>query len=126
MLYEILLPPTLERLNSILDQPIKVSESDFLIAVYGRYGASGPMTQRVFRWTFGSPQVAEEVPLEKYTTARGVLFAGDHAVWLVGFDDAEGNKDRLYVQLVGDYVPYKAPQAVVVPPHEHSGVVVVT
>lgn len=125
MLYEIILPNTFERLNSVLDQPIKVSESDFLVAVFGRYGPSGQMTQRVFRFTFGSAVAAEEVPLEKHTTARGVLFAGDHGVWLMGFEDSEGNKDRLYLQQVGDYVPYKAPQDVVVPFHRHSGMVTV-
>ena len=125
MLYEIILPGNFERLNSVLDQPIKVSESDFLIAVFGRYGTSGQMTQRVFRYTFGSAEPATEVPLERNTTARGVLFAGDHGVYLLGFEDSEGNKDRLYLQQVGDYVPYKPAQSAVVPFHRHSGMVTV-
>jgi hypothetical protein len=114
MLYEIKLPHNFERLNSVLDQPVKVGALDFLIAVYGRYGSSGPMTQRVFRWTFGSDAPAIEVPLARYTTARGVLFVGDSGVWLVGFEDEAGNRDRLYMQLVEGFTPYREPQGLAV------------
>lgn len=93
MIYTIPFPAGFGFVDSVQHEPIGSGPEcgyRWYFAAYGKANAKDPACpalQYVFRWLPGEP-VAEQVPLECYTTARGSLGVGSggKGLWLFGHD----------------------------------------
>lgn len=70
---------------------------------FGAFGAEAQRLCYVFTWLPG--QIAEAIPLEKYTTARGSLSLGAFGagLWLAGHDT--GKPTRTFFQKIQGWAP---------------------
>lgn len=93
-------PANFGAVDSVQHEPIGSGPEcgyKWYFAVFGKLNVKDPncpALQYVFRWLPGDP-VAELVPLERYTTARGSLGVGSggKGLWIFGHD--EGKKQAI-------------------------------
>lgn len=93
-------PPAFVPLDAVQPGLIPLTDGSWLISAYGAMDAQA-MRMHVFQWRPG--QVAQELPLQLPTSARGSLAGAGGAAWLFGWhkqDPSSREKPRLVWQNV--------------------------
>lgn len=101
-MYTIAFPPNFKPKDFVQPEPQPSGDGSWYFIGYGSLNG-GPVLTHVFRWALGDA-LAQHIPIEKPTTARGSLAigGGGKRLWLVSY---EQTGPRLLAQVVPGWTP---------------------